>query len=99
MTAVQRPIIFWNTNETKAMTISITNEEAERLARRLAHIEGVGLTEAVVLAVKEAIERRRTRETPLETAARLREEFGIRLTDDMRKPLPRSFFDELSGDS
>jgi antitoxin VapB len=80
------------------MTIRIANEEADRLVRRLAQMEGVGLTEAVVIAMKEAIERRSQRETPLETAARLRTEFGINLTDQARQPLPRSFFDELSDE-
>ncbi len=79
------------------MTIRIANEEADRLTRRLAEMEGVGLTEAVVIAMKEAIERRR-RIDPMESAARLRAQFGVRLTDEMRKPLPRSVWDEMSGE-
>jgi antitoxin VapB len=58
----------------------------------------VGLSEAVIIAMREAIERRRRNETPLETAARLRAEFGISLTEEARKPLPRSVFDEMSGE-
>jgi antitoxin VapB len=80
------------------MTISITNEEADHLTRKLAEMEGVGLSEAVIIAMREALERRRQRETPLETAARLRAEFGIQLTDEMRKPLPRWIWDEMSGE-
>jgi antitoxin VapB len=38
------------------------------------------------------------RETPLETAARLRAEFGIELSKQARKPLPRPVYDELSGE-
>jgi antitoxin VapB len=80
------------------MTINITNRDADKLTRKFAKIEGVGLSEAVVIAMREAIERRRRNETPLETAARLRAEFGISLTEQARKPLPRSVFDEMSGE-
>ena len=80
------------------MTINITNEEADRLTRTLARLEGVGLTEAIVIAMNEALARRRAKETPSETAKRLRKEFGIRLDDRARKPLPRSIYDAFSGD-
>ncbi|MET2829049.1 hypothetical protein [Mesorhizobium shangrilense] len=46
----------------------------------------------------EEVLERRSRETPLETAARLRAEFGIVLSEQARKPLPRPVYDELSGD-
>lgn len=78
------------------MTINITNKEADRLTRRLAEIEGVGLTDAVVIAVREALQRRRG--DPMESAERLRAEFGIRSTGEIRKPLPRSVWDEMSGE-
>jgi antitoxin VapB len=80
------------------MTINSTNRDADKLTRKFAKIEGVGLSEAVVIAMREAIERRRRNETPLETAARLRAEFGISLTEEARRPLPRSVFDEMSGE-
>ena len=80
------------------MTININNKEADNLTRTFARIEGVGITEAIVIAMREALERRRYRETPLETAARLRAEFGIELSEQARKPLPRSVYDELSGE-
>ncbi len=80
------------------MTINITSKEADRLTRRLAEMEGVGITEAVVIAMREALEKRLHRETPQETAARLRNKYGVTLTDQARKPLPRSVFDEMSGE-
>lgn len=80
------------------MAINITNKEADALTRRLAKIEGVGVTEAVVIAMKEALERRNKAETPMEVAERLRKQFGIVLTDEMRKPLPQSVWDEMSGE-
>ncbi|MGP2491233.1 type II toxin-antitoxin system VapB family antitoxin [Mesorhizobium sp. PUT5] len=81
------------------MTINITNKDADRLTRTLAQMEGVGLTEAVVIAVKEALARRRNSESPVETAARLRAEFGVKLSESAREPLPRGVYDELSGES
>jgi antitoxin VapB len=80
------------------MTINITSKEADRLTRRLAEIERVGITEAVVIAMREALEKRLQRETPQETAARLRKKYGVALTKRARKPLPRSVFDEMSGE-
>jgi hypothetical protein len=38
------------------------------------------------------------RETPLETGARLRAEFGIEPVKQAREPLPRRVYDELSGE-
>ncbi|PSJ62232.1 type II toxin-antitoxin system VapB family antitoxin [Pseudaminobacter soli (ex Li et al. 2025)] len=80
------------------MTINITNKDADKLTRTFAQMEGVGLTEAIVIAMTEALARRRSNESPVETAARLRAEFGVELTERARKPLPRSVYDELSGD-
>lgn len=80
------------------MTINITNIEADRLTRQLADMEGVGLTEAVLIAVREALARRRSKETVLATAESIRQELGIVLTDKMRKPLPRKVWDEIAGD-
>jgi antitoxin VapB len=79
------------------MAINITNREADALTRKLAELEGVGLTEAIVIAMKEAIARRRNAETALETASRLRKKHGIALQAKARKPLPRSAFDEMWG--
>ena len=81
------------------MAINITNREADSLTRQLAKIEGVTLTEAIVTALREAIARRRRRETPQQTAARLRAEFGVKLTDRARQPLSRAVYDEMSGDA
>ena len=48
--------------------------------------------------MKEALARRWQAETPLETAARLRAQYGIVLTDKMRETLPKRVYDEMSGD-
>jgi antitoxin VapB len=80
------------------MALNISNPEADALTRRFAAMMGVGITDAIVIAMKEAIARRRAAETPLETAARIREKYGVSLSDDARKTLPKQVFDEIWGD-
>ncbi len=80
------------------MPINVNNPEADVLTRRFAAVAGVGITDAIVIAMKEALARRREAETPLETAARLRAQYGITLTDQMREPLPRKVYDDMWGD-
>ena len=77
------------------MPINVNNPEADALTRKFAHIAGVSITDAIVIAMKEAIERRRHQETPLQTAARLREQYGVKLDAAARQPLPREAYDEL----
>jgi antitoxin VapB len=48
--------------------------------------------------MKEAIERRRKTEKPSETASRLRQKYGFELTEEARKPLPKSAYDEMWED-
>ena len=55
------------------MPINVNNPEADALTRKFASMAGVSITDAIVIAMKEAIERRRNIETPQQTAARLRE--------------------------
>lgn len=80
------------------MAINVNNVEADVLTRKFAQVAGVGITDAIVIAMKEALARRREAETPLETAARLRAQYGIVLTDKMRQPLPKTVYDEMWGD-
>ncbi|WP_430912252.1 type II toxin-antitoxin system VapB family antitoxin [Methylobacterium sp. sgz302541] len=80
------------------MPINVNNPEADALTRKFAELAGVGITEAIVIAMKEAIERRRNIETPRETAARLREKHGVALAEATRAPLPREAFDEMWGE-
>lgn len=75
--------------------INVNNPEADALTRKFAEMAGVGITDAIVIAMKEAIERRRNKETPRETAARLRAKHGVTLDDAARKPLPREVFDTM----
>ncbi|MBS7708086.1 type II toxin-antitoxin system VapB family antitoxin [Chelatococcus asaccharovorans] len=77
------------------MPINVNNPEADALTRKFARLAGVNITDAIVIAMKEAIERRRNAETPLQTAAKLREKHGVALSDEAKKPLPREAFDEM----
>lgn len=70
------------------MAINITNEEADKLIRKFAKLTGRNLTDAIILAVNEAIDSRVNTETPMETAERLRKKHGIRLTAQAREPFP-----------
>jgi antitoxin VapB len=79
------------------MPINVNNPEADALTRRFAQMTGVTITEAIVIAMKEAIAHRRNAETPRQTAARLRDKYGIALSDQAKTPLPREAFDEMWG--
>ena len=81
------------------MAININNPEADALTRKFAAMTGVSITDAIVLAMKEAIARRRAEETPQDTAARLREKYGVALNARTRKKLPRQTFDDMWDDS
>jgi antitoxin VapB len=77
------------------MPINVTNPEADALTREFAELAGVGITDAIVIAMKEAIARRRNAETPRQTAARLREKHGVAISEQTKEPLPREAFDEM----
>ena len=74
------------------MAINITNEAAEQSIRKLSEMTKLNLTETVALAVREAIERRLNKETPLETAAKLRDKYRLSVRDNIKQPLPREAF-------
>jgi antitoxin VapB len=80
------------------MALNVNNPEADALTRRFARMVGVGLTEAIIIAMREAIAQRRNVETPIDTAARLRKKHGIALAPDAGTPLRRQAFDEMWGD-
>lgn len=77
--------------------INVNNPEADALTRRFAQMAGVSITDAIVIAMKEAIARRREAETPRQTTARLRAKHGVVLRDAGRQPLAREAFDEMWG--
>lgn len=88
-------MISWPIYMEVALPINVNNSEADALTREFAKMADVSITDAIVIAMTEAIERRRKIETPIETAARLREKFGITLSEQAKKPLPKSVFDSM----
>jgi len=76
------------------MALSIRSPEADALARRLAQLDQSNITEAVVVALKEAIQRRVREERPSETARRLLARRGLAFRPD-RKPVPDDVWHEL----
>ena len=80
------------------MAINVNNPEADALTRKFAQLAGVGITDAIVIAMREAIARRRGVETPRETAARLRAKHGVTLDNAATTPLPKQAFDEMWGE-
>jgi antitoxin VapB len=79
------------------MTLSIRSAEADALARRLAEIEGASITDAVVIALKEAIKARVERETPSETARRILAKHGLAFRPG-RAPVPDGAYHDLDHD-
>jgi len=76
------------------MTLSIRNPEADALARRLAEIDRTSITDAVVVALREALNARIQKETPSETARRVLAKHGLAFRPD-RKPLSDSAYHDL----
>lgn len=81
------------------MPINVNNPEADALTRKFAGMAGVGITDAIVIAMKEAIASRRSAETPLETAERIRKKYGVSLSKKARRPLPKRVFDKMWDDN
>lgn len=79
------------------MTLSIRNPEADALARRLAQIDQTTITEAIVIALKEAINKRVQQESPSETARRLLAKGGLSFPPG-RQPVPESVWHDLDHD-
>lgn len=80
------------------MAFHIRNPETDRLARKVAALRGVGLTEAVHEALKRELERD-SLQPPLEERIL---DFGRRLRaegdPDRGRPADKTFYDSLSGD-
>jgi antitoxin VapB len=79
------------------MALSIRNQDADRLARRLAEIDNTSVTKAVVTALEETIKARIATETPRETARRILKKHGLSFPKD-RKPAPPEAFHDLDHD-
>ncbi|RWK58571.1 type II toxin-antitoxin system VapB family antitoxin [Mesorhizobium sp.] len=79
------------------MTLSIRNPEADALARKLAKIDRTTISDAVVIALREAVNARVRRETPSETARRILAKRGLAFPKN-RKPVPDRAYHDLDHD-
>lgn len=77
------------------MALSIP--EADALARRLAQLDETSITDAVVGALKEAIQKRIQRESPSETARRLLASRGLAFAPG-RQPVGAEVWHDLDHD-
>jgi antitoxin VapB len=80
------------------MVLSIRNTEADLLARQLADFEEKPITDAVIIALKEALQTRRKAETPRQTAERIARKHGIVLPQGCNPRTPRDAFQQLDHD-
>mgnify|MGYP001180878750 CR=1 FL=1 len=78
------------------MAFHVRDPETDTLVRRLAKEEGVGLTEAVKIAVREKLEARKNA-VPLEERVRAIQDEVARYPRTGLKA-DKAFFDSLSGD-
>jgi antitoxin VapB len=76
------------------MVLSIRNKEADTLARKLASFEKTTVTEAVIIALKTALKPHIIKESPIESAERLRKELGLTLKPN-QQPVPKSVFHDM----
>ncbi len=67
------------------MALNVKNEEADRLARELASATGESITEAVLVALRERLERARSRDGVTARLTRLVEELSVYPVLDDRK--------------
>jgi antitoxin VapB len=79
------------------MTLSIRNPEADFLAKRLAKLNDTTVTEAVILALKEAIAARVAREDPSDTAERILRRHRLSFPKN-RRPIPPEAYHDLDHD-
>jgi antitoxin VapB len=79
------------------MTLSIRNPEADRLAKRLAALDDTTVTDAVIVALREAIAARTKRESARETARKILERRGLAFVAN-RRPLPPEAYHDLDHD-
>ena len=80
------------------MALHVTNRRAEELTREFAQMEGVTLSQAVAIAMQEALASRSSTETPRDMVRRVLGKHGIVPSPTASQPLPREIYDEMWGD-
>ncbi len=79
------------------MTLNIRNEHADALARELAQIDQSTITDAVITALRETIDKRLEEESPRETAVRILARRGLSFKGT-RQPVSPAAYHELDHD-
>lgn len=79
------------------MTLSIRNREADQLARQLAEMEQTTITDAVVIALKDAVRARTKRVDPIGSAQMILAKHGLSFPPG-RQPVPDSVYHEYDHD-
>ena len=78
------------------MAFHVRDPEADALVRMLARQNGMGITEAIKVAVREKIERDKKAKPMLERIRAIQDE--VASWPDTGLKADKAFFDELSGD-
>lgn len=79
------------------MAFHIKNPETDRLARRVATLKKVGLTEAVHAALERELERVQAVPSEVELAVEFSRKLRARGHPRKGKPADKAFYDALSG--
>lgn len=80
------------------MAFHIRNPETDRLARKVAALKGIGLTEAVHEALAQQLEREQAKASSVEIALEFVKRFKAERDPEKSLPADKAFFDSLSGD-
>jgi antitoxin VapB len=79
------------------MAFLIKNRETDELARRLARLRKVGITEAVRQALQHELEREEARPRIVDLAVQFCRDLRSRRNPRKSRPADKAFFDRLSG--
>jgi antitoxin VapB len=80
------------------MAFHIKNAETDKLARKVAALKKVGLTEAVHQALQHELEREQAKPTAVDLAVQFCRELRRKGDPTKGAPADKAFFDELSGE-
>lgn len=80
------------------MAFHIRNPETDRLARKVAALRGVGLTEAVHEALEQQLAREQAKPSSVEIALEFVKRFEAERDPEKGLPTDKAFYDSLSGD-
>ena len=80
------------------MAFHIRNPETDRLARKVAALKGVGLTEAVHVALEQQLAHEQAKSNSVEIALEFVKRFQAERDPVKGLPADKAFYDSLSGD-